>query len=289
MPPSSIFVLSPPACRPRSQSFRLADSNMAAVHLKNSNYARALQCSDKALEKNKENTKASFRKATALNALGDVNKAKNLLDSMDKSGRSLSLRFRVSYFLLTLVVLLLTHLLFLCPSVSLVLEPSVKQLLKQISLEDKARSAKSDKDFRGQSSLSTLLSQTEGDCCSFSPSSFPQACSTRSPRSPLPLSSPFLRPSPLRSPLSPPKDSCSTPLSLHLAYSFSYSPLYHLPPTPPPPPSVVQARSTVLPLAARFDPSLLPFVSTFISFLPNSLLLLITLACILRIFISQYF
>ncbi|KAL7417274.1 hypothetical protein BDY24DRAFT_164823 [Mrakia frigida] len=88
-------------------------SNMAAVHLKNSKWIRAVQCCDEALKKNKDNKKASFRKATALNAQGEVIKAKNLLDELDKD------------------------------------DPSVKQLQRQIAMEDKARSAKSDKDFRG--------------------------------------------------------------------------------------------------------------------------------------------
>lgn len=47
-----------------------------------------------ALKKNKDNKKAAYRKALALNASGEVNKAKNLLDDLDQTGEHLSFPLR---------------------------------------------------------------------------------------------------------------------------------------------------------------------------------------------------
>ncbi|VDB94297.1 unnamed protein product [Peniophora sp. CBMAI 1063] len=57
-------------------------ANQAACHIKNSNWQRALETSDKALSKNETNYKAMFRKAKALGELGYVERAQRLLEDI---------------------------------------------------------------------------------------------------------------------------------------------------------------------------------------------------------------
>jgi len=57
-------------------------SNMAACHIKNGNYQRAVETADKALAKNENNGKAMFRKAKALGELGYFEKAVKILKDL---------------------------------------------------------------------------------------------------------------------------------------------------------------------------------------------------------------
>ncbi|KAF5327492.1 hypothetical protein D9619_004422 [Psilocybe cf. subviscida] len=59
-------------------------SNMAACHIKNGNYQRAVETADKALAKNENNGKAMFRKAKALGELGYYEKAVKILEDLKK-------------------------------------------------------------------------------------------------------------------------------------------------------------------------------------------------------------
>jgi tetratricopeptide (TPR) repeat protein len=59
-------------------------SNMAACHLKNGNFQRAVETADKALAKNENNGKAMFRKAKALGELGYFEKAVKILEDLKK-------------------------------------------------------------------------------------------------------------------------------------------------------------------------------------------------------------
>ncbi|CED84038.1 FKBP-type peptidyl-prolyl cis-trans isomerase [Phaffia rhodozyma] len=88
-------------------------SNMAAVHLKRENWIRAIACADDALKKNPDNAKASFRKASALKSSGSIVKARNLLETLDKS------------------------------------DPSVNQLITQIQASEKAQDVKFNQSFKG--------------------------------------------------------------------------------------------------------------------------------------------
>jgi len=56
--------------------------NMAACHIKNSNWERALDSANKALKKNENNTKALFRKAKALAGSGYTEKAIVILEDL---------------------------------------------------------------------------------------------------------------------------------------------------------------------------------------------------------------
>ncbi|KAI0091240.1 hypothetical protein BDY19DRAFT_934685 [Irpex rosettiformis] len=59
-------------------------SNMAACHIKNGNWRRALETADKALAKNPKNSKALFRKAKALGEQGYFEKAEAILTELTK-------------------------------------------------------------------------------------------------------------------------------------------------------------------------------------------------------------
>jgi len=56
--------------------------NQSACHMKNGNWKRAWECSDKALQKNKKNYKAQFRKGKAQAELGYVEKAEATLTDL---------------------------------------------------------------------------------------------------------------------------------------------------------------------------------------------------------------
>ncbi|KAH8117875.1 hypothetical protein DFH11DRAFT_863760 [Phellopilus nigrolimitatus] len=57
-------------------------SNMSACHLRLSSYERTIETADKALQLNKENYKALFRKAKALGELGFFEKAEPILNDL---------------------------------------------------------------------------------------------------------------------------------------------------------------------------------------------------------------
>lgn len=57
-------------------------ANMSACHLKNKNWQRALETSNKALAKNENNYKAMLRKGKALGELGFFEKAEKVLDDL---------------------------------------------------------------------------------------------------------------------------------------------------------------------------------------------------------------
>ncbi|TFK75183.1 TPR-like protein [Pluteus cervinus] len=57
-------------------------ANMCACHIKNKNWKRAVETADKALAKNPDNHKASFRKAKAWGEQGFFDKAKKILDEL---------------------------------------------------------------------------------------------------------------------------------------------------------------------------------------------------------------
>jgi len=60
--------------------------NQSACHMKNDNWKRAWECADKALQKNKKNYKAQFRKGKAQAELGYVEKAEvTLTDLLNKN------------------------------------------------------------------------------------------------------------------------------------------------------------------------------------------------------------
>ncbi|KAI0649060.1 hypothetical protein C8Q79DRAFT_948644 [Trametes meyenii] len=59
-------------------------SNMSQCHLKNGNWKRAIETSDKALAYNPKNRKASFRKAKALGETGYFEKAEKILEELIK-------------------------------------------------------------------------------------------------------------------------------------------------------------------------------------------------------------
>ena len=54
-------------------------SNMSQVHLKRGNWKRAIETADVALQLNKKNYKAAFRKARALKEQGYFEKAEKIL------------------------------------------------------------------------------------------------------------------------------------------------------------------------------------------------------------------
>lgn len=59
-------------------------SNMAACHLKQSNWKRAIETADKAIAQNADCYKALFRKAKALGELGFFEKAEKILEDLLK-------------------------------------------------------------------------------------------------------------------------------------------------------------------------------------------------------------
>ncbi|TFK18120.1 TPR-like protein [Coprinopsis marcescibilis] len=59
-------------------------ANMSACHLKNQNWARAVDTADKALKKNENNYKAMFRKGKALGEQGFFEKAVKILEDIKK-------------------------------------------------------------------------------------------------------------------------------------------------------------------------------------------------------------
>lgn len=67
-------------------------SNMSQVHLKKGNWKRAIETADVALQQNKKNYKAAFRKARALKEQGYFEKAEKILQDLikeaDESGAS---------------------------------------------------------------------------------------------------------------------------------------------------------------------------------------------------------
>ncbi|KZT57918.1 TPR-like protein [Calocera cornea HHB12733] len=74
--------------RPRTEADVLIVAlynNMAAIHLKLSNWKRALDSAEKALSKDEGNAKAGFRKAQAQVHLGERLKAIKLLEELNKA------------------------------------------------------------------------------------------------------------------------------------------------------------------------------------------------------------
>ncbi|EGN98899.1 hypothetical protein SERLA73DRAFT_181622 [Serpula lacrymans var. lacrymans S7.3] len=63
-------------------------ANMAACHLKQGNWKRVLETTDKALAKNENNHKAMFRKGKALGELGFFEKAEKILEELKKKNPS---------------------------------------------------------------------------------------------------------------------------------------------------------------------------------------------------------
>ncbi|THH09180.1 hypothetical protein EW146_g8757 [Bondarzewia mesenterica] len=63
-------------------------ANMSACHIKLENWRRALETADKALAKNENNHKATFRKAKALGELGYFERAETLLEDLVKKSPS---------------------------------------------------------------------------------------------------------------------------------------------------------------------------------------------------------
>ncbi|EIM91096.1 TPR-like protein [Stereum hirsutum FP-91666 SS1] len=59
-------------------------ANMAACHIKNSNWKRVLECVDKTLAKNPNNYKALFRRAKALGETGYFERAEKILEDIMK-------------------------------------------------------------------------------------------------------------------------------------------------------------------------------------------------------------
>jgi len=57
-------------------------ANISACHIKQGNWKRALESAEKALAKNPENTKATFRKGKALGELGFFEKAEKILSDL---------------------------------------------------------------------------------------------------------------------------------------------------------------------------------------------------------------
>ncbi|KAK2460973.1 hypothetical protein APHAL10511_007443 [Amanita phalloides] len=57
-------------------------ANMSACHIKQSNWKRAIETADKALNKNSKNYKAMFRKGKALGEQGYFEKAEKLLEQL---------------------------------------------------------------------------------------------------------------------------------------------------------------------------------------------------------------
>ncbi|KAI1796872.1 TPR-like protein [Ganoderma leucocontextum] len=61
-------------------------SNMSQVHLKKGNWKRAIETADVALQQNKKNYKAAFRKARALKEQGYFEKAEKILEELINDG-----------------------------------------------------------------------------------------------------------------------------------------------------------------------------------------------------------
>ena len=61
-------------------------SNMSQVHLKRGNWKRAIETADVALQLNKKNYKAAFRKARALKEQGYFEKSEKILQELINDG-----------------------------------------------------------------------------------------------------------------------------------------------------------------------------------------------------------
>ncbi|KAI0342797.1 TPR-like protein [Trametopsis cervina] len=73
--------------KPKTESDEMLEkiySNMAACHIKQSNWKRAVETADKALAKNSKNSKALFRKAKGLGEQGFFERAEKILEELLK-------------------------------------------------------------------------------------------------------------------------------------------------------------------------------------------------------------
>lgn len=89
--------------------------NSAAIHIKEERYKRALECSQSALKIEETNPKAKFRQAQAYIGLGQINKGKTLLEELHKETNDVA----------------------------------VANALKQLKIDEQARTAKSQGSMRG--------------------------------------------------------------------------------------------------------------------------------------------
>lgn len=77
----------PPAKEEKTEADEIIEKiylNMAACHMKQKNWQRTVECTDKALKKNPESFKAMFRKGKALGEQGFFDKAKKVLEELKK-------------------------------------------------------------------------------------------------------------------------------------------------------------------------------------------------------------
>ncbi|ORY69304.1 hypothetical protein BCR35DRAFT_308109 [Leucosporidium creatinivorum] len=66
------------------QAIGLTYLNSAAIHIKNENFKRALECADSALKIDENNDKAKFRAAQARIGMGEISKGKAALEELQK-------------------------------------------------------------------------------------------------------------------------------------------------------------------------------------------------------------